>query len=146
MVWSQIGIRERRYNTGQMVFSAPRPLSRQLLALWLAGVIFTVVVGSGACVRLALSSEITNLLAWCVGALFAPALALALGVWIGHSRAFEIFYLLLWYIGLVNQVPAFDYAGVTAAGLAIGMPLVYLGITAGLIALAMIGRRRQIQA
>ena len=145
LVWSQLGTRERHYNTGQMVFSAPHPVSRQLPAVLLAGVIFTAMVGSGAGVRLALAGEFAGLLAWLVGALFAPALALALGVWVGHSRAFEIVYLLLWYLGVLNQVPALDYAGVTPAGLARGMPLVYLGIAAGLVVLALIGRRRQLQ-
>lgn len=145
LIWSQIGIRERRYNTGQMVFSVPHPVSHQLPAMWLAGVIFTVIAGCGAWVRLALTGEFTGLLAWFVGALFTPALALALGVWVGNSRAFETLYPLLWYIGVINQVPAFDYAGATAEGLAMGMPVVYLGITAGLVALAVIGRWRQLQ-
>jgi len=145
LIWSQMGIRERRYNTGQMVFSVPHPVSRQLPAMWLAGVIFTVIAGSGAWMRLALMGEFTGLLAWFVGALFIPALALALGVWVGNSRAFETVYPFLWYIGVINQVPAFDYAGATAGGLAMGMPVVYMGITAGLVVLAVIGRWRQLQ-
>lgn len=113
--------------------------------MWLAGVIFTVIVGSGAWLRLALMGEILSTLAWFVGGLFTPALALALGVWVGNSRAFEIVYPLMWYVGVINQVPAFDYAGTTAGGLAMGMPVVYLGIAAGLVVLAVVGRRRQIQ-
>jgi hypothetical protein len=146
LIGSQMGIRERRYNTGQMVFSTPQPVWRQLPATWLAGVILTVIAGSGAWIRLAMVGEITGLLAWFVGAVFAPSLALALGVWVGNSRAFELIYALLWYIGVVNQVPAFDYAGVTAEGLAMGMSAVYLGITAGLVVLAVIGRWRQIRS
>ena len=145
LTWSQMGIRERRYNTGQMVFSAPHPVSRQLPAMWLAGVILTVIAGSGAWIRLALVGEITSLLAWFVGALFTPSLALVLGVWVGNSRAFELIYPLLWYIGVINQVPTFDYTGATAEGLAMGTPVLYLGITAGLVVLAVIGRWRQLQ-
>jgi len=144
LIWSQMGVRERRYNTGQMVFSVPHPVSRQLPAMWLAGVIFTVIAGSGAWMRLALTGGMTSLVAWFVGALFVPALALALGVWVGNSRAFEIIYPLLWYVGVINQAPAFDYAGATAEGLAMGMPVVYLGIAAGLVVLAVAGRKRQL--
>ena len=79
VVWSQMGVRERRFNTEQMVFSAPRPALRQLPATWLAGVVFTVVAGSGAWLHLALRGEAASLLGWFVGALFVPALALALG-------------------------------------------------------------------
>jgi hypothetical protein len=140
-----LGTRERRHNTGQMVFSVPHPIARQLPAMWLVGVIFTFIAGSGAWIRLALMGQNHGLVAWFIGALFVPALALALGVWVGNSRAFETLYPLLWYIGVINKVPTFDYAGVTAGGLEMRIPVMYLGITFGLFALALIGRWRQIQ-
>jgi ABC-type transport system involved in multi-copper enzyme maturation permease subunit len=146
VVWSQMGARERRFNTGQMVFSAPHPALRQLPATWLAGVVVAVVAGSGAWLRLALTGETASLLGWFAGALFVPALALALGVWTDSSRAFEAGYLFLWYLGPLEGVPALDYTGASAAGRAMGMPLVYLAFTAGLVALAMIGRWRQVRA
>jgi hypothetical protein len=146
LVWSQMGVRERRFNTEQIVFSVPRPALRQLPALWLAGVVVAVAAGSGAWLYLALMDEITSLLAWFVGALFVPALALALGVWVGHSRAFEAVYLLLWYVGPVEGVTALDYTGATGAGLARGIPLVYLGISIGLVMLAVLGRWRHVPA
>jgi hypothetical protein len=80
-----------------------------------------------------------------VGALFTPSLALALGAWVGNRRAFERVYALLWYVGLVNRVPACDYAGATAEGLAMGMPVVYLGVSGALVVLSLIGRWRQVR-
>jgi hypothetical protein len=139
-----MGARERGFNTEQVVFSVPRSSLRQLPAMWLAGVVVAVVAGSGAWLYLALTGETVSLLAWFVGALFVPALALALGVWVGNSRAFEAVYLLWWYIGLMEGVPALDFAGATAAGLAMGMPFVYLGITVALLVLAVLGRWRQV--
>jgi hypothetical protein len=144
-VWSQMGVRERRFNTEQMVFSVPRPAQRQLPAIWLAGLVVTVVAGCGAWLYLAATGELPSLLSWFVGALFVPALALALGVWAGHSRAFEAVYLLLWYMGPVEGIPALDFAGATAEGLSAGMPLVYLAISASLLALALLGRWRRVR-
>jgi hypothetical protein len=146
LIWSQMGNRERHYNTDKMVLSTPRPVLRQLPALWLAGFGLTLAAGSGVWMRLALTGEITKLLGGLVGALFTPTLGLTLGVWVGNKRAFEIVYPLWWYLGVVNQVPIFDYAGVTSAGREIGMPVVYLGIAAGLLGLAVIGRWRQVSA
>jgi hypothetical protein len=143
-VWSQMGARERRFNTEQMVFSAPRSALRQLPAMWLAGVVVTIVAGSGAWLHLALTGDAAILLGWFVGALFVPALALALGVWTGSSRTFEAAYLLLWYLGPLEGVQALDYTGTLAAGQT-GMPSVYLALSAGLVVLAMIGRRRQVR-
>lgn len=72
------------------------------------------------------------------------AAALAMGVWTGGGRAFEALYLFLWYVGRVNRVPASALAGVTAGSWAMGMPVVYLALTAGLFALALLGRARQV--
>ena len=142
-VWSQMGTRERRFNTEQILFAVPRPSLRRLPALWLAGVLVAVVAGSGAWLRLALMGETASLPAWFVGALFVPALALAAGVWVGNSRAFEAVYLLLCYLGLMEGVPALNFVGASAEGLAMGMPVVYLAITAGLVALAIVGANRR---
>jgi ABC-type transport system involved in multi-copper enzyme maturation permease subunit len=144
VVWAQMGARERRFNTGQMVFSAPRPALRQLPATWLAGVLVAVVATSGAWLRLALTGELLSLLGWFAGVLFVPALALALGVWTGSSRVFEAGYLFLWYLGALEGVPGLDFTGSSAVGQVMGMQLVYLPLSAGLVALAMIGRWRRV--
>jgi hypothetical protein len=41
------------------------------------------------------------------------ACALALGVISGAPRLFEASYLLLWYVGPINAVPAVNFAGAT---------------------------------
>ena len=146
LIWSQMGVREVRHNTRQVIFSTPRPVLRQLIPMWLAGVLLTLAVGSGGWIRLALAEGMAALLAWLVGALFVPSLALALGVWVGNGRAFELLYLLLWYVGVVNRMPAFDFAGTTPEGMAMGMPNVFLAVTAGLLALALLGRWRQLRS
>ena len=64
-------------------------IRRQFTAAWLAGVAVSVLTGSGTAVHLILAHEWTGLLAWAVGSLFIPSLALALGLWSGNSRFFE---------------------------------------------------------
>lgn len=144
LLWSSLGNREIRWDTTALLFSAARPLGRQLPATWLAGVALAMLTGSGAAVRFLAAGQWDSLGAWMVGALFIPTLALALGLWSGSSKLFEVLYLLLWYIGPMNQVPAMDYSGSTPQGLAGGMPLVYLGATALLLGAAVVGRRRQL--
>jgi hypothetical protein len=144
LLWSSLGNREIRWDTTSLLFSAARPLGRQLPATWLAGVALAVLTGSGAAVRLLVAGRWDSLGAWAVGALFIPTLALALGLWSRSSKLFEVLYLLLWYVGPMNQVPAMDYTGATPAGLASGMPLVFLGVTALLMGAAVVGRRRQL--
>jgi len=145
LVWSPLGNREARHRTGQMVFSAAFPLRGQLPAAWIAGLIVALATGSGVALCLLLAGQWGALLAWFVGAAFIPALALALGVWSGSSKMFEVVYFLLWYAGPMNHVAALDYLGATAEAVATGMPLVYLALTLLLLGLAFVGRKRQMQ-
>jgi ABC-type transport system involved in multi-copper enzyme maturation permease subunit len=145
-LWSRMGVRERRFNTEQLVFSAQRPVLRQLPATWLAAVLVTVLAGFGAWLHLALAGEAVSVVGWFAGALFVPALALALGTWTGSSRAFEAGYLLLWYLGAFEGIPVLDFTGTSAADGEIWMPIVYVALAGGLVLLAMIGRHRRLRA
>jgi len=144
-LWSALGSRERQHDTQQIVFSVPRPVGRQLAGAWLAGVCLTALAGAGFALQRAFTGQWDALAAWAVGALFIPSLALALGVWSGGPRAFEIVYTFLWYIGPINGVSALDYMGVTAGGLTGHVSLIYLLATVVLLGLAVLGRRRQVQ-
>lgn len=144
LIWSKLGAREKVNNTAQIVFSAPQPVLRQLPAIWLAGVIFTVFTSLGAGVHLALAGESGHLLAWGVAVIFTPTLALTLSVLSGTHRLFEVVYLLLWYMAL-NKMTFADYMGATPEALAQGMPLIYFGLSLGLLAAAVAGRMRQVR-
>jgi hypothetical protein len=111
-----------------------------LPAVWLAGFIVTVLTGSGAAIKLASAGDGTGLLAWLSSALFIPSLALALGIWSNSSKLFEVFHVSMWYL-IINGVTAVDYLGAhTTGNIGFFMPLSLL-----LIALAFVGRARQIQ-
>lgn len=73
------------------------------------------------------------------GALFIPSLALALGIWSGGSKTFEVIYVVWWYIGPAHQIPGLDFMGTTAAS---SSPAVY-SMAAVLLLMAAYWRRRQ---
>jgi len=145
LVWSAMGTREVRHATGPLIFSSARALERQLPAVWLAGVCVAALVGAGAAVRALAAGDGTHLLAWAVGAMFIPALALALGVWSGTSKLFEGLYTALWYAGPAQPTPGLDFMG-ASAHLHVHTPLVFLAATVILLGTAAAGRRRQILA
>jgi hypothetical protein len=111
----------------------------------LAGVVIAALLVGGTVLRLAIAGQITGLLAWAVGAVFVPSLALALGVWSGTGRFFEGFYTALWYIGPLNRVPGIDFTGGGSGALAGRFAVVYLGITAILVGAAFFRRARQLR-
>lgn len=155
LAWSALGVRETRHGTDQLVFSSPHPLRHQLPATWLAGVLVAALAGSGVLVRLLLDGDRVGVGAWLAGALFIPALALALGCWSRNSKLFEVVYTILWYAGPVEGIAVLDFMGASGssvsctcrpvgATLSVNVPLIYLASTMVLLALALVGRKRQI--
>lgn len=140
LIWSSLGMREARHATGQMVFSAPNPLTRQLPAAWLAGATLAALTGGGAGLRLLLSGDGQGLAMWLAAVVFIPSLALAGGVWSGTSKLFEVVYVVLWYLGPANRIPAFDFIGVTG-----GQPALWFALGLLLLAAAFAGRWRQLR-
>ncbi len=144
LLWSPLGAREARFGTEGLVFSAAWPLQRQLPATWLAGFVLALATGGGVGLRLAISGNWPAAGAWLIGALFIPTFALAMGVWSGSSKLFEVIYLFLWYIGPLNQTRPLDFMGAVPAAMRSGVPLVWLAATVALGMAAVAGRQRQL--
>jgi hypothetical protein len=144
LLWSSMGVRETRDQTYQLIFSAPRPIIRQLPAVWLAGVLLALLTGGGFGLRLLLTGNTRGVLAWIVGALFIPTLALALGVWSGTGKPFEILYTLLWYVGPMHAIPQLDFMGSAAGTSATRYPVIYLALAGIFGVAALAGRQRQL--
>jgi len=75
-----------------------------------------------------------------------PALALALGVWSNSGRLFEMLYFPIWFLGVFSggRVWPFDFLGRGNQPAAVNVPTLYVVTTAILLALAFIGRRKQL--
>lgn len=144
LLWSALGTREARHGTDGLVFSAAHPLGRQLPAAWLSGVVLAMATGGVAALRLGLGGDWGGLGAWAVGVLFIPTMALALGVWSGSGKLFEILYLVLWYLGPMQRVTPLDYLGSIPEAVKSGVPLAYLAATGLLMLVAVMGRKRQL--
>jgi hypothetical protein len=145
LLWSTMGVRERRDQTSQLLFSAPHPIARQLPAVGCAGVVLGLLTGSGFALRLVLGGNWRGLAAWLIGAVFIPSLALALGVWSGTGKPFEILYTLLWYLGPMHATVPLDFMGSAPATALTRVPLIYLALAAGMALAAVAGRQRQLR-
>jgi hypothetical protein len=137
-VWSEMGNRERKENTWQMVFSSARPVLRQLPAAWLAGILATALFGIGGAVVFLSNGDLAGLAGWAGAVIFIPGLALVLGVFSSGSRVFEVVYLIWWYIGPLQKTEGLDFIS--------GAPHIYLFAAVGLLLLSMYLRGRQVRA
>lgn len=145
LLWSSMGVRESRDQTSQILFSTPHPLARQLSAIWLAGFALALLSGSGFGVRLLVGGDIHGLQGWLIGALFIPTFALALGVWSGGSKLFEILYVLLWYLGPMHSIAQLDFMSAAPLTAKTHYPMFYLALSGVLAIAAVAGRKRQLQ-
>jgi hypothetical protein len=138
---SGLGCRENRWDTRQIVFSAPRPIAHQLPAAWLSALFATALLGSGALARFLIAGDAFAVAGWLTGALFIPSLALACGVLTGSSKAFEILYV-IWMYMIIQKVTAFDFIGMTPES-----PLfIYIPLALALLALAAFARGWQLKS
>jgi hypothetical protein len=145
LYWSKLGTRESRYGTDQLVFSSAYVVRRQLLAMWLAGVLVSLATGSGVAVNLVLHGDLSGVVSWGVGALFIPSMALCLGVWTGSCKLFEFLYALLWYVGPMSGVEFLDFMGALPGSVEAGVWWFYLAATVFFLGLTYVGRSLQIK-
>jgi hypothetical protein len=141
--WSAMGIREKRFNTIQLLQSSPSPLKRQLPATWCAGLIVTLVMGNGMILRSIIVGDFSLLYALFIAALFIPTFALFLGITSGSQKLFEVIYLVIWYLGPINRLEMFDFIAVTDQTLTTLVPISYLIISLALIPLTMFIRSKE---
>jgi hypothetical protein len=142
-IWSGMGTREARFHTGEFLFSSPYPLSRQFPAIWVAGLLISACTALPMLIRALAAGESGQLAVLLAGAVFVPTLALALGTMSGSRKLFEVGYLLLWYVGPVNGLPALDFLGTTDAAAETSIPLVCVVSSLALLCVALLWRRRQ---
>jgi hypothetical protein len=137
---SGIGLIESRFNTEQLVFSAPNHFLFHLLVTWLMGIILTVSSGISG-LRLAMVGEWDAVLAWGIATLFIPTFALACGIFSGNRRFFEGIYIAWWFIGpMGSEGTNLDFMGVHQEVVCQGVHWYYLLGTFILLGLAILGR------
>jgi hypothetical protein len=146
LIWSAMGTRESRFGTHALLFSSPRILLRQFPACFLAGFAVAILAGAGIALRLLIAGQYEGLIAWFAGALFLPSLALASGIVSGTGKVFEALLTILWYIGPMNRTPGFDFTGAASGSFAMHYAVIYLLISAALLAFAFFARARQLRS
>ena len=143
--FSHLGVRDAEHGVEPILLATPRAVPRLTIASWAAGFLVAALLGVGCLARFALAGDGWSVLAWCGGAAVIPAAALALGAWSGTTRLFEAVYLVAWYIGPMNHVPALDYTGATDAAVRHGSGALWLAVAAGGVLAAYIAKSRRLR-
>ncbi|MFA9516624.1 ABC transporter permease [Halopenitus sp. H-Gu1] len=139
-LWSHLGTRERRYRTEELVFVTGGP-TRLLGVSYLIGAFAGITLVLPALLRFITTGMWPAVAGVLIGVLSLPAAAVALGVWTGRPRIFELGYLVAWYVGPMNNFRPLDYVGAHITTLTI--PAIYLGLTVLALGTAAVGRSHQ---
>ncbi|MFI8850925.1 hypothetical protein [Streptomyces sp. 891-h] len=147
LLWSRLGAQRHTNGVTALLGAYPGP-HRRALAEWLAGVAVAALAGAVPLIRMLFAADLPGVTAWCGGALFVPALALALGTLSRTGRLFQAVYLPLWYT-TANGLPLLDFMGAnrTEGHLAGPGPLLFLALAALLLGAALLtGTARRARA
>lgn len=142
---SPLGAREKQHGTEALLLSTPRPVTRPLVAAWLAGALVFAAPGAFAMLRFAASGHAELAAGWLAGGALVSALALALGTWTGGGKFFEVLLLFAWYVGPMHHIAELDYTGVTVAR-TVPQWLAALVLLVALLAAAWAGRARRVRS
>jgi hypothetical protein len=139
LILGGFGNREVRFNTRQIVFSAPDPIKNQLPATVLSAMLFLALIGSGSMIRFIIAGDSIGIFGWLTGLLFIPTLAITSGVLTGSSKTFEVLYIVWMYL-LTQNIRTIDFMGMSNDS-----PwYFYIGLALLLLFITILVRKRQI--
>lgn len=141
-LWSDLGSREKIFNTRQLVFSSPSIIRNQLAARYLVGILVTLIIVIGFGIREMTSQNTDAAIALFSCIVFIPALSLCFGIWSGTSRMFEVVYTTLWYFGPFNKMPALDFTHIVTD--TYETVTIYFVVTLLMFVLSIMGRKKQV--
>ena len=139
---ADIGCREYLQGTREFIFSSQGIRDWYPVWKWCAGVILSGLIVVGPVLVMLLKEQFAPALALTVGISFISALAVSSSIWTNGYRMFIVVYVFLWWTmvsGIEKNAPVWlDFVGVWYGGANLTVILLYLILTIGLLALAMI--------
>lgn len=112
LVLSSLGQRERNHGTQDFLINAPLLLKVQYPAMVFAGVLFLSTISLPSLIILSVSGQIYGTGLLIAGYFCIVSLAILLGTLSGTNKAFEIIFVIVWYMGPMSHFTYFDFIGV----------------------------------
>jgi len=143
LVYSKMGSREEVYGTSDYLFSAASPLSRQLPAQLMAGMIVSFFISLPVLIRQLIALDLIAVAGILSATLFVPSTAFCVGIWTGGGKLFEVFFVILFDM-LLNNVEIADFVGAGLLAKEHKVWLYYLLIALIAVLLSWVGRKKQL--
>ncbi|OPJ63998.1 hypothetical protein [Clostridium oryzae] len=127
-IWSRLGSIQMDFNMEEYLSTYKNYRSSQLLNSVAAGILFTIFINVTIIIKFVLLRNFEGAAYIFMGAIFVNALGIFIGNFAKSSTAFEITYIILWYVGITNGVSGLNFLGTTQQAASSHTPIVFLFI------------------
>ncbi len=129
-IWSKLSTVQRAFNMEDYLLTYKNYRNIEPLNSAAAGILFTVFINTAVIIKFLLLHNFLGILYILIGSFFVNTLGIFIGNIAGSSTAFEITYIILWYLGILNSLPSLDFLGLTTKSAMFHIPVIFLVIGA----------------
>lgn len=145
-IWSKLGTLQANYNVEDYLLTYVNYRENQLINSIIAAILFTIVINTSLIIKLILLKNFVGAVYILTGSLFVNSIAMFIGNITKSSTAFEIVYIVLWYVGILNSVVSLDFLGLTKAATRGYIPIAFFAVGVGLLTVSIIIKNSRIKA
>lgn len=112
-IWSKLGTIQANFNMEDYLLTYVNYRKTQLLNSIIAAIFFTILINISLIIKFLMLNNFVGIVYIFIGIFFVNSLGMFIGNIAKNSTAFEIAYIILWYVGILNGFTTFDFLGLT---------------------------------
>ncbi|NMM64947.1 hypothetical protein HBE96_20345 [Clostridium sp. P21] len=144
-IWSKLGTVQTDFNMENYLLTYKNYRNTEPLNFTAAGILFTILINTAVIIKFLLLHNFLGILYILMGIFFVNALGIFIGNFARSPTAFEIIYIILWYVGILNGLTSLDFLGLTTRAVMCHIPIIFLVIGTFLIASSMIIKNNRLK-
>ncbi|WP_160686548.1 hypothetical protein [Clostridium sp. C2-6-12] len=127
-IWSKLGTIQINFNMDDYLVTYNNYRKSQLFDSVIAGILFTMLMNISIIIKFIISNDYLGIVYILMGSVFVNTLGLFIGTVSKNATAFEITYMILWYVGILNGFTSLDFLGLTKTALSAHTPIIFFAV------------------
>lgn len=142
-IWSKLGTIERNFHMEDYLLTYKNYRNAELLNSITAGIIFTIIINISVIIKFLMLRNLIGVLYVLMAVFFVNALGMFIGSAFASSTAFEMIYIILWYVGVLNSLPSLNFIGLAKNGACTYIPVVFFLIGIALVIMSVVIKNKR---
>ncbi|MBW6408690.1 hypothetical protein [Clostridium weizhouense] len=143
-IWSKLGTIQMNFNMENYLVTYKNYRKSQMYNSVIAGILFTIIINISIIIKFILLENFLGVIYILMGIFFVNAFGMFMGNITKNSTAFEIIYIILWYVGMLNDFTSLDFLGLTKIAVSKHIPIMYLVVGIILIIASILIKKNRI--